>query len=115
MIRSESEVLDHIHNCFDPVECMKNHIYPLPAYMEDGVTLYVIEGIEPESFLTAVLANDLKAACTQADTNNRERLWEWGGFLYNCVPRECQGSYERVNSWIALGGLRGINKPGGNR
>lgn len=71
-------------------------------HMEHGVRLYVEEGISPGSFLKAVLANDFMGAVGRADSSNGELLREWAMFVYNYLPTDCWGSYERVNNWKGL-------------
>lgn len=61
---------------------------------------YVEHGIEPGSFLTAVLENDLAEACARADMHNRRKLYEWVYYIYNECPGECWGSPEKVEAWI---------------
>lgn len=70
--------------------------------MEPSVRLYVEEGISPGSFLKAVLANDFMGAVGRADSSNGELLREWAMFVYNYLPTDCWGSYERVNEWKGL-------------
>lgn len=62
--------------------------------------LYIENGIEPGSFLTAVLENDLMEAFGRADDINRERLFDYCSFLYNEAPPACFGSKEKVKLWI---------------
>ena len=71
-------------------------------YMEHGVKLYVEEGIQPGSFLRAVLANDFMGAVARADSSNGELLREWAQFVYNYLPPVCWGSYETVDKWKGL-------------
>lgn len=79
----------------------------LPEHMQDGMRLYIERGIEGGSFMMAVLCNDLMGACGRADHINRERLFDYCNFLYNEAPSSCWGSSEKVEAWIARGGLHG--------
>ena len=79
----------------------------LPEHMQDGMRLYIERGVEPGSFITAVLCNDLMGALGKADDINRHRLFDYGLFLYNEVPSSCFGSREKVAAWVARGGLQG--------
>ena len=45
----------------------------IPDYMRGGLRRYLAHGIEPGSFLSAVLRNDLIDACGRADDTNRHR------------------------------------------
>lgn len=77
----------------------------IPDYMRDGVELYVMHGIPPGSFMTAVLSNDLKEAFARADDQNTAAMRGWVQFLYNFTPSDCQGSPAKVASWIDRGGI----------
>jgi len=77
----------------------------IPIHMVGAVRRYVENGIEPGSFLTAVLSNDLAEAVSRADNINKYRIADFIQFFYNYTPGECYGSVERVDAWIAKGGL----------
>lgn len=79
----------------------------IPEHMRGGLRLYIEEGIEPGSFLTAVLCNDLRGAVGKADHINIHRIVEWMQFLYNHAPAGCWGSKENYEAWIKHGGMRG--------
>ena len=79
----------------------------LPEHMRDGARNYVESGIPPGGFMRAIMANDFLEAAGRADHINVEALKSWALFIYNDVPRECHGSYERVDAWCAMGGLKG--------
>lgn len=79
----------------------------IPHHMHGAVRRYVMRGVPPGSFLSAVLANDLMEAIGRADHLNEARLKEWGVFVYNFMPAACHGSYEIVEAWIAKGGILG--------
>lgn len=83
----------------------------LPEHMRDAMKRYIERGIPGGSFLNAVLCNDLMGALGRADEVNRERLLDYGNFLYNEAPATCYGSRENVSAWIAHGGMHG--KEGG--
>lgn len=72
----------------------------LPEHMQDGMRLYIESGINPGSFLRAVLENNLMEALGRADHINRHALFEYGSFLYNEAPPNCFGSPENVAAWI---------------
>lgn len=106
-IESIDQILSMVDKAFDPVECMKMQIYPLPHYMLDGVVKYLMHGIIPGSFLQSVICNSLKDSAATADQTNRERLWEWANFLYNHMPAAAHGSAEKMAEWARRGGLMG--------
>ena len=77
----------------------------IPGHMRGAVQRYVMHGMQPGSFLTAVLTNDLSEAFSRADDDNAAAMQGWVRFLYNYVPSNCKGSAELVNAWIERGGL----------
>ena len=63
---------------------------------------FVVHGIEPGGFLTAVLSNDLQGACGNADEENLDALPGIVAFIYNRVPSSSQGSLDRVHEWMNM-------------
>lgn len=74
----------------------------LPDYMIDGMVRYIVHGIPPGGFLTAVLSNDLMGALQKGDDVNQHALPAYGRFLHNYAPIGCFGSPERVAEWRGL-------------
>ena len=52
---------------------MSNIYLPLPPYMRASAKRYIESGVEPGSFMLAVLANDLTGAFLRADQNKQRR------------------------------------------
>lgn len=74
----------------------------LPKRFHDAIRGWVVDGIKPGGFLTAVLKSDLKGAFLEADLASVEELEELAGiiaFFYNHLPRNCWGSVESVQKW----------------
>lgn len=90
-----------------------DHIDLVPRHMHDAVALWIVHGIEPGSFLTAVICNDLQGAVGQADDINRNCLVKWVRFFYNYVPHQCWGSEDRARAWAEVGGGRGLSQQEG--
>ncbi len=87
---------------------MRNIKYEmLPDHMQGGMRRYVENGIQPGSFLTALLSNDFMEAARKADNVNLHNLYIYASFFHNELPEECYGSPAAVKSWSALGGLAG--------
>ena len=80
------------------IEKMSEH--GIPAYMHDGLIFYYENGIPPGSFLTAVINNDLKEACTRADDINRHCLFNYIMWFYNEAPAGSWGYAGAVDKWI---------------
>ncbi len=72
----------------------------LPEGIRGGMQRYLEQGIEPGSFLSAVLQNDLKHALAYADINNRQNLFEIVSWLWSYAPSEAWGSPRRFEAWI---------------
>jgi hypothetical protein len=72
----------------------------LPEHMQGGMQRYMEHGIEPGSFLVAVLSNDLMGAFGKADHINAQFIREYCQWLYNHAPAGSFGSRERVNAWM---------------
>lgn len=79
----------------------------LPDHMQGGMKRYVEHGIEPGSFLAAVLSNDLMEAVKRGDSVNQHALVSYVRFLYNQAPAWCYGSPANYAAWVKLGGLAG--------
>ena len=80
----------------------------LPLHMQDGARLYVEHGVQPGSFLTAVICNDLLQSLGKADDINRAAIWDWCNFFYNDAPSTCWGSPAKMDAWIAQGGMNAV-------
>src|ERR1035437_2551850 len=71
----------------------------IPERMMDELERWVLYGIQPGGFLTAVLENNLRSACEQADDENLHNLPAYVAYLYNNVPADCWGSNEKMKAW----------------
>lgn len=72
----------------------------IPGHMVGAVRRYILDGIPPGSFLTAVICNDLFGAVACADEENLVALASWVRFFYNYAPTGCYGSRENMANWI---------------
>jgi len=77
----------------------------LPAHVHETVANYVLLGIPPGNFLTAVFENDLRRSVACADNTSLAQIDAFGLFLVEGAPAMSVGSDEAVNDWIARGGL----------
>ena len=68
---------------------------------------YVMHGVPPGSFLMAALSNDLRETFARADSTNARCVRAYVQFFYSHTPAGSWGSPEKVNAWIARGGLSG--------
>ena len=74
----------------------------VPIHNVPGLQRYFCDHIAPGSFLTAVLCNDLKAACLTADETNRHHLYDLVSLFQMHAPPEAWGSYEKFNAWLEV-------------
>ena len=75
--------------------------------MRASIVRYILLGIRPGNFLTAVLHGDLFDAVAQADVINISKLLTYVAFLQNYAPKMAYGDTDLISAWIAEGGLRG--------
>lgn len=72
----------------------------LPTEMLPNVYRYVIDGLQPGHFLTAVITNNLLDAVNRADSRNLKALGTWIKFFYNVCPSGCYGNIETMKNWM---------------
>jgi len=72
----------------------------LPPLLRDGMKLYIEHGIQPGSFLRAVIINDLRLAVIRADNDNLVRLREILLWFDSHAPAGCWGSPEIMRDWL---------------
>lgn len=77
--------------------------YRVPEHTQAALERYIVHALEPGSFLTAVLVNDLYTAALKADTMNSSSLTEIVKWLYFEAPPGSFGSSEQVKSWLEKG------------
>lgn len=75
----------------------------IPEHMMAAIERYVQHNIRPGGFLTAVLSNDLKEACSQADDHNINIIPVYVAYFYNKIPSGCWGSRDAVERWLRRG------------
>jgi len=64
---------------------------------------YLINGFEPGSFFTAVLANDFMSAAQHSHpANTIPALKKLAGWITTYMPGQAWGSYDNVKDWLAL-------------
>lgn len=82
----------------------------IPAHMRGAMERYLSHGLEPGSFLTAVLCNDLSGAFLAADHINRERIGDFMAYLWWNAPSQAWGSRDKYIQWVNQGGLNGLKR-----
>lgn len=87
-------------------EHMAGEFERVPLHHREGMARYVLWGIKPGSFLTAVLCNDLYGALARMDVG-AENLWQLAFTLARAAPADSYGSVTAVREWCASGGVFG--------
>lgn len=72
----------------------------IPPHMQAALRRYVIEGIKPGDFLTAVICNNLQNAVNRADDDNLALLKTYVQWFYNEAPAACWGSPTNMDLWM---------------
>jgi hypothetical protein len=72
----------------------------IPEHMQAALRRYVLEGVKPGDFLTAVICNDLRNAVGRADETNLPLLKLYVQWFYNVAPGSCWGSDEKMLKWM---------------
>lgn len=68
---------------------------------------YLLQGLQPGGFVSAMLAMDMQRALRSADTANRDSMWVIGRWIIEYAPEGSWGSYEHIKFWINdVGGRR---------
>lgn len=67
---------------------------------KQSVDLYVTDRIQPGSFVTAILSNDLMGAVIKADNESSKLLVQFVDYVLAKVPMNLYGSAEIVNNHI---------------
>jgi len=78
---------------------VRDNLHLVPEHMHDGLMLYLEHGVEPGSFLDAVLRNDLVGAFTRADELNQHAMRGWAELMYWHIPMSARGV--NVDQWMA--------------
>ena len=76
----------------------------IPERMRGGIVRYILDGVEPGHFLSAVLTNDLTGAFGRADDENVRLIGDYIKFFYNYAPSGCWRSPENFKEWLKAGG-----------
>jgi len=79
----------------------------VPEHTREALENYFFHGYEPGRFVTAVLCNDLIAACTSCDHINRDSIVDIVKWIVHRAPMGAWGNQMAVADWIKdVGGRR---------
>lgn len=74
--------------------------YEMTEQSKESLYNYFVHGLEPGSFMTSMLCNDLCGAAGRADFVNIGLLGEYAKWLVNHAPYQSYGSPEAVKGWL---------------
>ena len=78
-----------------------NNTYPdAPIHILDSINRFVEYGLEPGSFVKAVLSNDLAGAFNAADTDSEAGIRDILKYVRWEIPAESWGSPAKVEAWL---------------
>lgn len=85
-----------------PIAAWQRHLRELPEHMQHPISDWILYGdCDPESFLYAVVSNDLRVAVTKADEINRAAILDIVKFFANHAPGACSGSAVAAAVWAS--------------
>ena len=73
----------------------------IPEHTHEALIRYFVHGMEPGSFLTAMLAGDLYAAAFKADHINKGTMGHIAVWIVHHAPHNSYGSYDIVKKWCS--------------
>jgi hypothetical protein len=83
-----------------------NYFDGLREPLRGGVQRWLEAGIQPGSFLSSVIANDLKESFRCADDSNLASMREIVAWFYNKMPMPAWGSVANAEKWAARYGRK---------
>jgi hypothetical protein len=103
-VESRVQATEHPHRAAELIVAEVHYAERLtkagvPERLHGGLVRYLVHGMQPGHFLTAVLENDLAEAMGRADESSRASLFALVSFLYNDAPSTAWGSPSKVASW----------------
>ena len=73
--------------------------FGVPRHLDDGIVLYLLQGIPMGGGLTAVFSNDLMEAFGRADDETSYHMKHICEFIYSVAPNSSHGSPEKVQQY----------------
>ena len=74
--------------------------YRMTDQSRESLYNYFVHGLEPGSFMTAVLSNDLYGAVGRADFVNIDLVGEYARWIESCAPYGSYGDRDTVRGWL---------------
>jgi len=81
---------------------LDNSYWKIPEHTYKALKNYIEKRHPPGNFLTAVLTNDLFGAAMTADDENKKKLYEICGFVYNEIPSIAWRTKEKIQDWMKI-------------
>jgi hypothetical protein len=99
----ESDALSHVRQLREDMLNEGLRASPtLPLRMVTALRAYIMDGVEPGSFLTSVICNDLRGSIFSADGDNRTRIEQFVRLFNDYAPGPCWGSKDRMTRWMEM-------------
>ena len=80
----------------------------MQEHIKKSLDQYAETGKQLGDFLIAVLSNDLFEAILRADHKNEKTMKDIVLYVYNDMPALCHGSKSKVEKWLQVGGMAGL-------
>lgn len=74
----------------------------VPEHLRDSLAHYIVRGLQPGRFVTAVLSNNLLGAFRHGDEDSLAGLRNLVTFMVDIVPGTAWGSHKHVAEWKGL-------------
>lgn len=71
----------------------------VPEHLQHGIIAYIVDGITPGAFVTAIVCNDLRRTFQSAAENSVKHIEAIVAFFYQKAPAGCWGDVESMVRW----------------
>lgn len=71
----------------------------VPRHTQETLENYLLRGLSPGGFVSAMLAHDYERAISVADTGNRQMFWAIAMWIREFAPEYSHGSYDIIELW----------------
>ena len=73
----------------------------VPEHTQHALENYIIHGLQPGGFVTAVLCNNLIKAASSCDHLNQQYLSDIAKWVFHAAPIGCWGDERTIARWVA--------------
>lgn len=72
----------------------------VPNHTQATIERYLLKGLEPGGFVSAIIAGDYERALDNADPENRRTFWATAIWIKDHFPTASRGSYDAIDRWM---------------